>query len=595
MNNKKTENFFCILTKQFIGLMTVAALFSQGVLASDASQGAMQVAQTGSDAFEKNLEQNRDTNLEQNSKQSDVQNNADEIIVPALQGVVFWPAMADLRTYGVAITDIDSASVPILNNPAFRQRMQGYIGQPLSFGSLQTLIDAVVVFAREQGHPVVDVFVPEQEITHNSIQIIVMEGLLGEVNVKGNRWFREAIFRKNMRLKPGESVNAEILEEDIAWLNRNPFRQVDAVFVQGRQPGTTDMTVQVQERYPVRVYATYENSGNKILGRDLYGVGVNWGNVFDTDHQAGYQYNRTGKEGALNAHSVDYSIPLDWRHILSFSGSYATVDSELFDIFGMEGRSSRVSGRYWLPLSTAHEGLNQNLQLGADYKRSNNNLEYFGTQIFDDTADIVQFALEYSASLPDSGGLNSWHGNIFYSPGGLTSDNETENFEAARSGAEAQYAYLKIGYERLQRLPANYTLAFSSRYQHADGRLLPSEQFGLGGRTSVRGFEERETSGDHGILLTTELRSPGFNLPGHTATSAHQLQLLAFVDWGKAEIADPLMGENQDEELASVGVGFRHQWSHYLSVRADFGWQTAGKNIEPEDDHRAQVSIMLSY
>ncbi len=44
--------------------------------------------------------------------------------------------------------------------------------------------------------------------------------------------------------------------------------------------------------------------------------------------------------------------------------------------------------------------------------------------------------------------------------------------------------------------------------QLADGSLLPSEQFGLGGQETVRGYRQDALLTDNGTLLSTELRIP---------------------------------------------------------------------------------------
>ena len=43
--------------------------------------------------------------------------------------------------------------------------------------------------------------------------------------------------------------------------------------------------------------------------------------------------------------------------------------------------------------------------------------------------------------------------------------------------------------------------------QWSDEPLIPGEQFGIGGARSVRGYEEREASGDSGFFVSAELIS----------------------------------------------------------------------------------------
>ncbi|MDZ7669066.1 MAG: ShlB/FhaC/HecB family hemolysin secretion/activation protein [Gammaproteobacteria bacterium] len=250
---------------------------------------------------------------------------------------------------------------------------------------------------------------------------MVLEARLGRVTASDNRWFQDASILGAARLSPGDKVSASTLEEDLAWLNRNPFRQVDAVFVQGAEPGTTDVQLEVKERYPLRPYVSYNNSGNPAIGEHMVSAGLNWGNVFDTDHHRGWPvYERTCNIDGLAAHRLSYTAPLPWRHELSISASHIETDSELFDVFGLSGRSSSVAARYSMPVpGPAIAGFSHQVQAGVDFRRTNNNLEFFGNEVFDDSSDIIQLAAEYSGRLPDQFGVNRWYANLVVSPGGL--------------------------------------------------------------------------------------------------------------------------------------------------------------------------------
>lgn len=521
---------------------------------------------------------------------------ADAAVLEELKGLVFVSAMTDVQAAGVSATGVDATRVPLLDNAEFAALAAPYLGQRLTLGALQGLVDKIVVFCREHDRPVVDVMVPEQDVTAGTVQIVVLEGRLGTVSTVGNRWFKSDFLIGQIRLKPGEPVSAKTLNEDLAWLNRNPFRHVDAVFVQGSRPGTTDIQLQVRERYPLRVYGSYQNSGNAIIGKDIYSVGANWGNVFDTDQQAGYQYDRSGKADTLEAHHLNYSLPLPWRHVVSLSASHVTTESNLFNAFGLGGRSTRVGARYGMPLPSPRASVEHGVQLGVDYKRSNNNLEFFGTQIFDDSTDIVQLVAQYDGAAQDGYGVNSWYGKLVMSPGGLTGDNSDETFAATRAGATARYNYLQLGYARQTRLPKDYSWSLKADAQFADSRLLASEQFGVGGQSSVRGFEEREANGDSGVLLSNELRTPSLRLPsGGWFAERSELQLLAFLDVGLAATHDARNGEADRRELAGTGVGLRYRLGNNATVQADYGWQLAGEDIDPADDTRLHMNILLSY
>jgi hemolysin activation/secretion protein len=129
----------------------------------------------------------------------------------------------------------------------------------------------------------------------------------------------------------------------------------------------------------------------------------------------------------------------------------------------------------------------------------------------------------------------------------------------------------------------------------ADGNLVPSEQFGLGGSHTVRGYEERTTSGAEGFVISNELRAPSFS-PGKfmDKTAKDELQLLGFFDYGQT--SNPILLRNEDPHvsLMSAGVGLRYQVSRFLSVRFDFGWQL--QNDDPfSRAGRSRGHVMASF
>lgn len=80
--------------------------------------------------------------------------------------------------------------------------------------------------------------------------------------------------------------------------------------------------------------------------------------------------------------------------------------------------------------------------------------------------------------------------------------------------------------------------------QVAGEALIPGEQFGLGGVHSVRGFAERELSGDDGFRASVELWPPA--VPGTS------LRFLLFADAGRV-----ILEEQSSDAIASIGAGMR--------------------------------------
>jgi len=523
----------------------------------------------------------------------------DRVVLPMLRGLVFVTDRSAFHREGVTAEGVKAGGNPILDSPAFHALAEGYVGRPLTRRSLNDLTREVVLFFRQHGRPVVDVLVPEQNITTGTVQVMVVEGRVGTLRTEGNRWFTAARLESYVRARPGDVIEGGPLLADMAWINQNPFRQVDLVYSRGDAQGLTDIVLRTRDRLPLRVYTGYEDSGNALTGFDRILAGFNWGDVFGTDEQFNYQLTASPDFEKMVAHSGSYIIPIPgWRDTLTVLGSYAESHPDLGDSpFGLRGRSWQVSARYRIPLPVSGTGTRE-FTAGVDFKRSNNNLSFGGSQVFAQDNDVVQALAAVSQSLPDRYGQTSAEFTVVLSPGGLTRFNHTSDYLAARAYAASDYVYARLDCERRTKLPADFSWVTRLSAQWSNANLLASEQLGLGGASNLRGYEEREANGDNGFSLVDELHGP----PQHLARlvgGARQdevLDPLVFFDWGVVGDHQLLPGEPAHLTLASAGPGLRYNFSGNLTVRADYGWQLKESGVS---DHRrtsrGHLSVILAY
>lgn len=519
-------------------------------------------------------------------------------LVKQLKGLVFVPTIGDVKKSGISdMTGIKVQGLQVIRNYSFGEEMSRYLNQPVSLASLSDVTKDIVQYYKAQGYPVVYAFVPEQDITSGIVQVVVTEGRLGKVNVTGNKWFSDSIIMNGIRTRPGQVINGNSIDADMRVLNSNPFRQVDAVYSPGQQPGETDLTLETKDRFPLRVYTGYENAGNDVTSDDRFLAGFNWGNAFFIDSLLDFQFSSDFNFDRFFGYAASYLQQLPWRHNINVFGSYATANPKLPAPFNQKSDNWQVGTRYAIPLPTIR-AYQQQIRVGYDFKDINNNIEFGGISVFNTPVDISQFILEYNASLTDPYGITTFNPSLFISPGGMTHDNNDAAFQAVRFGAKANYVYGVIGMERLTRLPGDFSLSNRLKFQLADSNLISSEQFGLGGASSVRGYPERVVNGDEGIFFSTEVRAPSisfgkiFDLPQYQ----DELQFLAFIDYGRASIYDPLPGEIENVDLIGVGPGLRYRINTYFTLRFDYGFQLQRKNIfNNPDSSRFHLGAIASF
>jgi len=402
-----------------------------------------------------------------------------------------------------------------------------------------------------------------------------------------------------VRLTRGDRIESDRLLNDISWMNVNPFRSVQPVFAPGSRDGETDIVLRVEDRFPVRVYTGYEDSGNDLTGEDRWLFGVNWGNAFGLDHQLNYQYTASDDFGSVMAHTASYIAPLPWRHTLQVYAGYTETEAGAAP-FNLEGSFIQAGFRYTVPLPNISR-YSQEVFTGFDWKQSDNSLVFGVVPVSETTTDVGQFVVGYRGGMPDRYGSTTGQLKVFVSPGGLFSHQNQSDYVALRPGIDDEYQYGVLELERVTRLPSDVTLANDFTYQMSSEGLLPSEQMSFGGYNSIRGYDERELNNtDEGWMLRSELRAPAFSplkLMGIQVDD--ELQLLGFWDYGVAWASNGNVTRSdgtlaREVRMSSAGPGLRYRVNNWMSARVDYGFQLSNNANSPING-RLHIGLVASF
>lgn len=517
------------------------------------------------------------------------------ILVAELKGLVFLDSQDRVvqRPEVRQGVYVDSSGLWLLHSQAFRGVVGPYLGGPVSIRRLNEMVQDIIRFYRRNDQPVVDVSVPEQDITEGMVQVVVTEGRIGHVRVEGARYFNPWVLLRESCMTQGSPIYESMLLEDLRWLNRNPFREVDLELTPGTARGTTDVVYNVRDRKPLRVYMGYDDTGTRPTGLERTFYGFNWGNAFWRDHQLGYQFTGSSDFKKLNAHSFVYSIPLLNRDTVDFWGSYAEVSSPFAVPFTSDGQAWQAAFRYNHELCPRgyNDIYRHRLVSGFDFKVTNTNLEFGGINVFPSSADIPQFVLGYRGGWADGYAGMSMGVDGVYGFSGLAGGNTDADYQTIRAGAQADYFYSRAWWERRWWLPLDWTFVTRMTGQVAEGNLLPSEQLGFGGFDSVRGYDMRLVNGDSGYLGSVELRTPAMNL----GLANDQLQFLTFLDYGDARNHTLLPGEDPSVDLSGTGLGLRYILNPEILLRVDYGWQIEQISYLPTPRERWHVGVVIAH
>ena len=519
-----------------------------------------------------------------------------QFLVKRLRGILILPTPERVVKPGTAAQRVEIRGVSVPDKPAFRALEARHLGKPLTVADLMRLRAGIVAYYRAHGRPFVDVSVPPQDVTNGVLQIVILEAHIGQINVIGNHWFSAAQYRDAIHLRPGDPIRTKVLQAGLAAINQNPFRQANAVFSPGAKPGETDITIQAKDRLPFQAYAGTDDDGTPLTGTHQVFTGFTWGNVFGTGDIFNDQYTTSTDGRDLRSDYASYVIPLPWLDTIRIFGAYTTTRGAIPPFLAETGDAWQLSARYDIALPPLGH-YRQTATLGFDFKHARNTLLFGTIPVTNTPADIDQFVLGYRGAAPDRFGATSFHLHLYLSPGGMMGDNTDAAFAAVRPYSRAEYVYANLVVRRRTDLPAGFTLRSTATGQIASTNLQPSEEIGLGGYGSVRGYDFREVNGDNGFILSNEILLPPLHplAQAHLSRTEDRLRFLAFMDYGGVSDARRIPGDPAMRYLWSIGLGLRYRLGRYLAVRFDYGFDLIRTGLDNNNGSRADFSVVASF
>jgi len=501
----------------------------------------------------------------------------DRVLVPT------WDAVRFVDSAGKIIKDASIDSLEgvhydfgvcrsVLYGEGTRRIVHRYLGGPITLRRLNSLSRDLILHYRQCKYPIIDVQIPEQRITGGTVHLVVIESRVGDVKIQPGCYFdREELSRWIKCTRIGNRIYEPPIENDLLWLNQNPFRRVTVDFEKGKLPGTTDVIFESHEVRPIRGYIGADDTGVETLNYGRFFTGFTMGNRFGKGGIFGYQYTSDQEFRYLHAHSLSYTHPVSRKWSANAFGSLANVSPKLDGGLNQDGQSWQLGGGITRYLIRTRKDI-ANLQLGFDFKSTDNNLEFAGSTVSDSAADLFQISLKFDRIIrgdqPEEYALLRME--TFVGPGGgMSGPHSSDAFNTIRPGTSPDYIYGRLRMEESRYVGRNYQLLSRFTGQVTSERLLFSEMLGIGGYDSLRGFDQREFNADHGWIANFEF-GPRTKRWGCDRTP-RVLRTYGFADLANGYLDNPVAGENAYEFAMSTGVGARFQMSDVLIARGDYG------------------------
>ena len=421
-----------------------------------------------------------------------------------------------------------------------------YVNKELTLKQMQAVCDEITALYRAKGYLTSRAYLAPQTIKEGVLSITIIEGKIGDVVIKGNKYFKDVLIKKDINVKPGKIFDYETLQENVDRLNRYLDRVVKAVLVPGKVPGTTDIVFQVVDKFPVHIGFDYDNYGSRLIGGSRFAAILEHNNLTGNDDRLSYKY-QLSQARYYWLHSLAYALPISSNWNLNF------YYLKSFSRLGKEYKSADITGKSDLAgVSVSYEIFNKaktalSAKTGFDYKRVNNFTA--GTLTSRDNDRVVNVGLDLDFT--DKLGRNIVSAQGDSGIPNVLNGAATKVPLATRLGAGGKFWKATVDYYRLQPMFLSSSLLLKGQYQFSPYKLLSIEQFQLGGVSSVRAYPAAEYSGDKGYFLGAEWSFPFYGLsktlkvPFSKSTIYDAARWVLFYDTGTTGVKGAPPGEGK--------------------------------------------------
>ncbi|MDQ8581218.1 ShlB/FhaC/HecB family hemolysin secretion/activation protein [Klebsiella sp. CN_Kp091] len=386
-----------------------------------------------------------------------------------------------------------------LDNNGLKEIKNKVIGKCLGMNGLKKAAVLFQDYYINAGYITTRVEIPSQDLSTKKLNLTVVPGRISEIVVADNdvsRWI--------LPFSDGDILNIRDLEQGLENIQRTPEVDVKINILPGAENGTSKVLINPQRKKKWSLRASYNNFGDKSAGSELIGGTSYLYNVTglsDLFYLAG-----TGSHtGGYKNVSTYYSVPFGYSEFslyYSKSKSHQGIDigAYTFDYVG-ETEYFSLKGNRML-----YRNVNSKLSTSAELIRRKYDYTLGGTELVLQKRDMgnVRLGLNYKRNFTGAALDSTLSWQRFTKAFGGT---DTPDMRTGTVSKKSQIVNLNVNYVKwLTMLPTNayYELNFSAQY--SPDNLTLQDQFTIGDRWSVRGFQNSDgIYGNKGFFLQNTL------------------------------------------------------------------------------------------
>jgi hemolysin activation/secretion protein len=406
-----------------------------------------------------------------------------------------------------------------------------FIGRKVDNADLQRLLKSINDRYAERHQITAIAYLPKQNLKKGVLHIGIVEGRVGNVNIRGTRQVKPETVTGAVRLVPGEVVDVPKLERDVAWFNKGRLAQIQSSLQPGVSFGLTNIDFSVIEPPANLLQVFLDNQGVYSVGEFEGGLNFqHYGLLGIDDKFTLYGIAAHGNRNINLAYDIPFN-PWSGRAGVSFSDGTIAVYKGAYRDLDITGQSHNLAFNLSQPLVV--------------------------TPAF---AFLLNGAFSDSVSASDQSHVSITDNDTRKQTAGFTVSYTSEKFSATLSpnysfahtnfrvvDTTQDFQEVNATYSAALKLPFDFVATSIDVGQWANQKLLAGDQlFQIGGPTTVRGYPTSGVAGYAGYYGNMELHH-------NVDALVSGLDAFGFVDYGAVYSTFP-----QSVYLTSVGLGLSY-------------------------------------
>ncbi|ACB54278.1 hypothetical protein cce_4932 [Crocosphaera subtropica ATCC 51142] len=425
-----------------------------------------------------------------------------------------------------------------------------FLKQPATLSNLQQIAREVSQFYWNKGFLTSEAYPPvEQDISQGVVTIKVIEGELDKIDITDGfgRKIENSLIKNWLHRQAGKPLNVDDLLEGLQLLKiKYNLTKIESELQKGTLPKFSNLKLKIEQGEQYRIHLQGNNYGSFNSGQEAGNfqfIANNLSGKSDKLDVSGIV--SEGSEQAL----IDYQIPLCLIDCLSFQFHYEIGNSEVIrqplETFDIEGEYQKFFLEITQPIiKSSRTDLGVDLELG--WQRSETFVLgrrfSFSPQTLDGQYDI--YTLRIGTTWEEK-----WPTGALINRGEITVGGDS------LSETSDPFVLFRLQSNWLEKLNENLLFSLFGSLQLTPSSLgksfgvLPSEQFPIGGFSTVPGYDLNLRRGDNGINIKADLRQTVLKSSSLGAITINPYAAFGYV-WNKRNEAILL----EPTTLGSVGL-----------------------------------------